>query len=140
MINQYIYNISLSLSYLFTRTKHIDVDGQYWPAQSPGCSITMSLLCVQTRKTLIIATVSSYKIDKGFVVTNWPTLFNYFSGMVIFSQFTYFMPKLKVQNSTAAAVGFWILLSINIYLIPKFKIQNSTAAAVDFLILLSTII
>ena len=61
----------------------------------------------------------SYKIDRGFVVNNWPSVFNYFSGMVNFSQLTYLIPKFTIRNSTAAAVEFWILLSISTYLIPK---------------------
>ena len=48
---------------------------------------------------------------------------------------TKFLFNTKIQNSTAAAVEFWILLATNTYLVPNFKIQNSAAAAAEFWIL-----
>ena len=48
-----------------------------------------------------------------------------------FAEYQYLF-NTKIQNSTATAVDFWILLATNIYLIPKFKIRPRQRPKFEF--------
>ena len=72
---------------------------------------------------------------------NWPTRFNYSSGLVNFSQrVIYLLPKFTTINSAAAAAEFWILNFASYHYLFTTKgneLINLVAAAAEFWILLA---
>ena len=62
-----------------------------------------------------------------------------FLGWTIFHNLRIYYQKFKIRNSSAAAVEFWIMLSISTCLIPKLKIRPRQQSSFEIGILLSII-